>query len=154
VYNYENGKDVYWGEINDAGTYWFRGRNIIVQNGKVCIGTTNNQGYQLAVNGSAIFTSARVKAYANWPDFVFSPGYRLTSLDSLSSFIQTNHHLPDLPSAESVQANGIDVGETDAALVKKIEELTLYIIGQKKQLEIQEAQIKRLEMLLVKKAKD
>ena len=154
VYNFETGKDAYWGEVNDIGNYWFRGRNVLLQGGSLGIGTTNTQGYQLAVNGSAIFTSARVKAYANWPDYVFNCDYRLPPLDSIASYIQTNHHLPDLPDADSVQANGIDVGITAAALLKKIEELTLYVIEQKKLLEAQGMEIKRLKKNIERKIRN
>jgi hypothetical protein len=154
VYAYESGKNVYWGLSTDAGNCLFRGRNLFVTEGAVGIKTTSLNGYTLAVNGSAIFTSARVKAYANWPDFVFDAGYRLTPLDSLSGFIQTHHHLPDLPCADSVRAHGIDLGETDAALLKKIEELTLYVLEQQKTLEAQQTQIKRLEQSIDKKIKD
>jgi len=125
----------------------------LLANGSFGIGTTDTKGYLFAVNGSAIFTSARVKAYAYWPDFVFGNGYRLLSLDSVSSYIQTNHHLPDLPSADSVQSAGIDLGGTEAALLRKIEELTLYAIDQQKQLKVQQEQIKRLERLIEKKTK-
>jgi len=125
----------------------------IMDNGNVGIGTTNTQGYLLAVNGSAIFTSARVKAYYNWPDFVFGQGYRLPPLDSVAHFIQTHHHLPDLPSADSVQATGIDLGGTDAALLKKIEELTLYMIEQKKEVDALKEEVSQLKESLARKTK-
>lgn len=123
----------------------------LLANGSLGIGTTDTKGYLLAVNGSAIFTSARVKTYSNWPDFVFARDYRLPSLDSLSSFIQDHHHLPGIPSADSVQASGIDIGGTEAALLKKIEELTLYVIDQNKKLEAQQAEIRYLEQLIDRK---
>ena len=124
------------------------------QYGNVGIKTNNTQGYQLAVNGGAIFTSARIRSYANWPDYVFKTDYTLRPLDSLFDYIKTNHHLPDMPSADSVQAAGIDLGVTEAALLKKIEELTLYVIEQKKQLEAQQAMITRLEQRMDQKPKN
>lgn len=117
----------------------------INDNGNVGIETTNTYGYMLAVNGSAIFTQAVVKAYANWPDYVFRPGYRLPSLDSLSHYIRANHHLPEMPSADSVEKNGLDLGGNQAALLKKVEELTLYIVQQQKELSAQRRRISRLE---------
>jgi hypothetical protein len=102
------------------------------KNGNVGIYTNDTKGYQLAVNGSAIFTSATVKLYPNWPDYVFKPGYALPSLDSVSAYIRTYRHLPGIPSADSVQERGIDIGSTQAAFLKKIEELTLYTIDQDK----------------------
>jgi hypothetical protein len=105
-------------------------RLTIMDNGNVGIGTTDTKGYLLGVNGSAIFTSAWVKPYANWPDYVFQKGYTLPSLDSVAEYIQKNRHLPDIPSADSIQLKGIDLGGTQTALLKKIEELTLYAIEQ------------------------
>ncbi|GGA87944.1 hypothetical protein [Puia dinghuensis] len=113
--------------------------------GNVGIGTSNTQGYKLAVNGSAIFTAAWVKPYANWPDYVFRKDYRLPSLDSLSKYIQSNNHLPDVPSAETVAQKGIDLGGNQAVLLKKIEELTLYLIEQQKAMEKQEKEIAALK---------
>ena len=102
----------------------------IDKNGNVGINTNDTKTYQLAVNGSAIFTKAVVKLYANWPDYVFHKDYHLPSLDSLSSYLKANNHLPEMPSADSVMKNGLDLGATQALMLKKIEELTLYIIAQ------------------------
>lgn len=102
--------------------------------GNVSIGTTNNFGYKLAVNGHAIFTEAKVKLYANWPDYVFHKDYNLMPLDKLETFIRQNNHLPNLPSAKEVEKNGgIELGNMSAKLLEKIEELTLYIIELKKE---------------------
>jgi hypothetical protein len=129
----------------------------IDQFGNVGIGTTNTQGYALAVNGSAIFTKAVVKLYANWPDYVFLPEYRLPSLDSVSTYLRANHHLPEMPGADSVAKTGLDLGANQVVFLKKLEELTLYIIDQdkrireleeqNKQLRTQQAKIDRLEQL-------
>jgi hypothetical protein len=131
-------------------------RLTIMANGNVGIGTTDTKGYLLAVNGSAIFTSAWVKPYINWPDYVFDNEYALPSLSNVSSYIRQHHHLPDLPSADSIQANGVDLGGTQATLLKKIEELTLYVIDQDKSIKELQAtqqllreQNRRLERLLV-----
>jgi len=104
------------------------------QNGSVGIGTTNTQTYKLAVNGSAIFTKAVVKPYASWPDFVFMKDYHLPSLDSVENYIKTNYRLPEMPSADSVARTGIDLGNNQTVMLKKIEELTLYIIEQNKRM--------------------
>ena len=112
--------------------------------GHVSIGTSNAQNYTLAVNGPAIFTKVVVKAFGSWPDYVFRPGYYLPSLDSLSHFLQANHHLPEMPSADSVAKSGLDLGDNQAQLLKKIEELTLYVIQQQKELEEVKAENRRL----------
>ena len=157
-----DGGFIYGGSNIDVGTPGFviapwsatAGGIRLDQYGNVGIKTNNTQGYQLAVNGAAIFTSARIKAYTNWPDFVFSADYKLWQLDSLSDYIKANHHLPDLPSADSVQSAGIDLGRTDAALLQKIEELTLYIIEQKKELQATQAELKQLKQWIETKIKD
>ncbi|NVM62181.1 hypothetical protein FHW88_000457 [Mucilaginibacter sp. SG538B] len=85
-------------------------------------------GYKLAVNGSAIATSVTVKLYSQWPDYVFKPNYQLPSLAEVKSYIDRNQHLPEIPSAEQVEKNGLNLGEMNKLLVKKVEELTLYLI--------------------------
>jgi hypothetical protein len=64
----------------------------------------------------------------SWPDYVFSKSYKLNSLDSVETFINKNSHLPDVPSAKEIGTNGFDVAEMDAKLLRKVEELTLYVI--------------------------
>lgn len=103
--------------------------------GNIGIGTRDTRGYRLAVNGSAIFTRATVKLAANWPDYVFDPAYQLPSLQYVESYIKTNKHLPGIPAAAEVEKNGLDLGENQAALLKKVEELTLYVIELKKEIE-------------------
>lgn len=97
-------------------------------NGNVGIGSTMATGYKLAVNGSAIFTKAVVKLYGNWPDYVFEPAYKLPSLKEVETYIIKNQHLQGLPVAATVEKEGIDLGDNQALLLKKVEELTLYII--------------------------
>lgn len=104
-------------------------------NGNISLNTTDAKGYKLAVNGSAIATSMTVKLNANWPDYVFSPSYEPQSLAELETYIKINRHLPDIPSAREVETNGLDLGEMNAKLLKKIEELTLHVIGLNKKVE-------------------
>jgi hypothetical protein len=112
----------------------------------VGIGTnTPPAGYKLAVTGSAIFTKVKVQQVSSWPDYVFKKNYQLPSLSYTENFIRKYQHLPGVPSAAEVEKNGIDVSETQAILLKKIEELTLYIIEQDKKLEQQDRKLKELE---------
>ena len=113
-------------------------RMRISSSGNISIGTDDAKGNKFAVNGDAMFTKIRVRLYSEWPDYVFQPTYQLRSLNDLEKFIQVNKHLPEIPSAEEVEKNGIDVSENQAALLKKIEELTLYLIEQNKQLDQQQ----------------
>ena len=102
----------------------------INSDGNVAIGTQDAKGYKLAVNGAAIATSIKVKPNGSWPDFVFLKDYKLPTLTEVKTYIDKNQHLPDMPSADEVHANGLDLGEMNRLLLKKVEELTLYLIDQ------------------------
>jgi hypothetical protein len=71
----------------------------------------------------------------NWADYVFADDYALRPLSEVESFIKKNKHLPEIPSAEEVHKDGVDLAEMDAKLLQKIEELTLYVIEQQKEIE-------------------
>lgn len=79
------------------------------------------------------------------PDYVFDKNYNLPQIDSVEKYINTHGHLKDIPSAEEFEANGVDIVSINMKLLKKIEELTLYVIQLNKQLEIQHKKIKKLE---------
>ena len=93
------------------------------------------RGYRLAVDGKAIMEEVKVELSGSWPDYVFSPDYNLRSLEETETFIQENHHLPEIPSAAEIEAEGLALGERNALLLKKIEELTLHTIKQQKLIE-------------------
>lgn len=257
VYNYETGKDVYWGETTDAGNYWFRGRNMYITNGKVGVNYTSpqwpldvaghisgddliisnkypgNTSLDLSLTGyfntsaydliaahtgwdpNAVFiagynaNNATVSGWtalatqhvyigtpafsntnyvyvnlmnggvgigttntndpnnrlfvetgirtrkvtvdqATWPDYVFSSHYRIMPLDSLAEYIESNHRLPDMPSADSVAKNGVELGDGEARLLKKIEELTVYVLQQQKELEEVKAENGRMKKQMEK----
>lgn len=122
---------------------------MISPGGSVGIGlgtnTFNEATYRLAVNGSALFTKVVVKDYNNWPDYVFNTTYRLRPLSEVEQYINEHHHLPEVVSAEEVQKNGLDISENQAALLKKIEELTLYVIEQNKKIAALEAKMQSME---------
>jgi len=113
--------------------------------GSVGVNTTYiPSGYQLAVNGTAIFTQVYVQLRGNWPDYVFKKDYQLKPLSEVKSYIEQNQHLPDMPAAEKVEKDGINLGEMNKALLKKVEELTLYLIEKDKE---NKAQLKVNESL-------
>ena len=120
-------------------------RMRISADGNISIGTDNAQGYRLAVNGNALFTKIKVKEFNAWPDYVFHKKYTLMPLKELELYIRRNNHLPEVPSAEEVEKEGVDIGETQALLLKKIEELTLHLIEQSEKLEKQQAEIDLLK---------
>jgi hypothetical protein len=120
----------------------------IFSSGKIAIGTTDMVkigSYSLAVNGDAIFNKVKVKLYTAWPDYVFHSNYPLRPLSEVEKFIQQNKHLPEVPSAREAEENGLDLGDNQAILLKKIEELTLYLIEQNKKIEEQQKRIETLE---------
>jgi len=119
------------GGSNNFGNYFM----FISDAGNVSIGTEDSKGYKLAVKGNMIAEKVVVKLYSNWPDFVFSKSHKLMSLPELERYIAQNSHLPDVPSAEEVKEKGIDLGTMDATLLQKIEELTLYVIELKKEID-------------------
>ncbi len=102
--------------------------------GNVGIGTTDPGNYQLAVEGKIGAREVEV-TLNSWSDFVFEDDYKLRSLKEVENYIRENNHLPDIPSEAEVLENGISLGEMNAKLLQKIEELTLYVIQQQKEIE-------------------
>lgn len=96
--------------------------------GNVGIGTSSPGTYKLAVEGTIGARKVKVTQQATWADFVFQDDYKLRTLPDLEKYIQQNKRLPDIPSEKEVQQNGIDLGDMNAKLLQKVEELTLYII--------------------------
>jgi hypothetical protein len=99
----------------------------------------------LAVNGRISAQKMLITQTAPWPDYVFSKQYKLPSLTEVENFINRNSHLPGIPSAAEVEKTGIDIGNNQVALLKKIEELTLYIIEQDKTIKKQNDQFTELK---------
>jgi hypothetical protein len=107
----------------------------IVQNGTVGIGTSDTKGFKFAVAGNMIAEKMVVKLASAWPDYVFEPNYKLPTLSYVEKYIQEHGHLPGVTSAKEIEEKGIDVAETQVQLLKKIEELTLYVIELKKEMD-------------------
>ncbi|MFD0749239.1 flagellar export protein FliJ [Mucilaginibacter calamicampi] len=141
----------YFGFLNPAGKGFSFSQYGVVKliidptNGNVGIGTTYvPNDYKLAVNGAAIATSMNVMPSGSWPDFVFLKDYKLPTLAEVKTYIDKNRHLPDMPSANDVHTNGVDLGEMNRLLLKKVEELTLYLIKKDEQVKEQQ-KINRLQ---------
>lgn len=116
----------------------------INSNGNVGIGTTTTGTHRLAVEGSIGAREIKVEA-SGWSDFVFENDYELRTLEEVEEHIAEKGHLPEIPSEAEVTENGINLGEMNAKLLQKIEELTLYLIEQNKQNQAQQARIEKLE---------
>ncbi|MDR0969105.1 MAG: hypothetical protein LBM67_01035 [Lentimicrobiaceae bacterium] len=101
---------------------------FVATNGNVGIGTST-PAQKLSVNGNIRAKEIKVET-ANWPDYVFDNTYELMDLKQVESFINQNGHLPEIPSAKEVSETGVNLSEINALLLKKIEELTLYLIQQ------------------------
>ena len=112
-------------------------RLTIGKNGNTGIGTTDTKGFRLGVKGKIAAEEVKVAIYNNWSDFVFENEYNLPSLKEVEKHINEKGHLKDIPSASEVAKNGIFLGDMNAKLLQKIEELTLYTIQQQKELEVQ-----------------
>jgi hypothetical protein len=101
------------------------------------------QGYKLAVNGEILCEGVKVIVDVPSADNVFEEDYRLAPISSVEDYIKENKHLPDIPSAEEFKTNGYNVGEMDNILLRKVEELTLYIIELEKQIQTLKAEVKK-----------
>lgn len=125
-------------------------RVCLGDDGSAITGTTPDKlqvGYYTSAGvwhpGAALYSTGEIYAIkvvvkadaASFPDYVFKPSYRLRSLQEVEQAIQTDGHLPGMPSAAEVEAKGMDLGEQNRLLVEKVEELTLYLIQMRKELD-------------------
>ena len=104
------------------------------RNGNMGIGNTAPDA-KLSVTGQVHATEVKVTTTVPGPDYVFDQSYDLRALSDVKSFIDQNKHLPEVPSAAEMAKNGIQLGEMNMLLLKKIEELTLYVLQQQKQID-------------------
>ena len=118
-------------------------RMSIADNGNVGIGTLAPDA-KLAVNGNIHTKEVKVDL-VGWPDYVFDKDYELPSLKEVEAHIVENGHLQDIPSAQDVAENGIHLGEMNAKLLQKIEELMLYTIAQENKIKLLESRLQKLE---------
>jgi hypothetical protein len=120
------------GYVNKQGTSvqetgFFNGTGVNYFRGTVGIGTSKTGDYRLAVDGTIGARKLKV-TQETWADYVFDKGYQLPALQEVQHYIDQHKHLPGVPSAADVKRDGVDVGEMNKILLKKIEELTLYLL--------------------------
>lgn len=123
--------------VSGTGNHYF-------QNGNVGIGTTQPDA-KLSVKGKIHAQEVLVDLNIPGPDYVFDKDYSLLSLKETDDFIKINKHLPEVPSAKQMEKEGINVSEMQMKLLQKIEELTLYVIGQQKMIDKQAADLNKLQ---------
>lgn len=159
-----NGGSVIWGDIfgglnfatinsgtfsGGGGSQWMPmsalpsvQRMRIHPEGNVQIGQqrplSSHADYKLAVDGKLVAKSVYVTSQG-WADFVFEPDYKPMALPALETYLQQNKHLPHIPAAKEVEANGINVAEMNAKLLQSVEELTLHVIALNKRVQELEA---------------
>jgi hypothetical protein len=121
------------GTVNLPGGIWR-------PDGSVGIGTTNPEA-KLTVKGKIEASEIQVKDISTIPDYVFKPDYKLMPLNHIEEFVKQNQHLPDVPSEKEFKEKGMNMVEMNALLLKKIEELTLYVIEQNKHITDQNTQL-------------
>ena len=155
IFGYSDGNGVInFGNNNNGGLYFrslatagnispYNDLMLLTYDGKLGIGTTEPK-QKLAVNGT-IGAKEVLVTLAGWPDYVFGKDYNLMPLSELEQFITENSHLPEIPSAKEVEENGVSLGEMQAKLLQKVEELTLYAIEQQKFIEKLENRLSELE---------
>lgn len=140
-----------WNRINAVGDFAFFTNNqgdssdtpqlLIAKQGQVCIGgtvsnisPTNLGKYNLFVNKGILSEDFAIGPRSSWADHVLEADYKLMDLKEVESYISEHSKLPDIPSAAEVQENGYSLHEMNVKLLQKIEELTLYVIGQEKEI--------------------
>ena len=119
------------------------GSNSYFAAGNFGIGTSS-PSEKLEVNGTIRSKEVKVES-TDWPDYVFKEDYILPSLKETESYIKENQHLPGIPSAQEVKEGGISLGEMNAKLLEKIEELTLHQIDLLNMIRQQQEEIDQLK---------
>lgn len=127
--------NMFMGQVSTTAMGWYNNgawRMIADNNGNVGIGTLSPT-QKLTVNGTIYGKEVKVDLSVPGPDYVFEEGYKLTSLEDIETYIDQNKHLSEVPSAKEMERDGIQLGEMNMLLLKKIEELTLHMIELKKE---------------------
>ena len=115
----------------------------ILSNGQVGIGVDNPDS-KLVVDGKIRSEEVKVEVI-NGPDYVFEPDYQLRTLRETKEYIAENKHLPEIPSAKEMESGGVDLGDMNMRLLKKIEELTLYQIELMEEMEAMKKELQELK---------
>jgi len=121
---------------NNTGDFWVQANKILFGGAFNFDSCTDCDDYKLFVKKGIRTEKVKVEiASGIWADYVFDKKYDLKSIDEVEKFITKNGHLPNVPSAKEIEKEGLDLGKMDAKLLEKIEELTLYVIELKKEID-------------------
>jgi hypothetical protein len=137
--NFGDNDLVYVGEVGEDDRLELKASAFNFKFGDVFIGTNNlssGAGYKLRVGGKIFGEEVRVQLQSAWPDYVFDKKYKKLSLEELEKYVNENKHLPNIPSAAEVEKDGQHLGEIQRKMLEKIEELSLYVIELKKEIDI------------------
>ncbi|MBW6483930.1 MAG: hypothetical protein K0B10_12840 [Vicingaceae bacterium] len=130
----KGGKDVFI--VNGDGTVNIRtNESPSIKSIAVTNPNSNQDVFRVMSDGHIWATELDIKLKTNFPDYVFKANYNLMSIEELEKYIKKHNHLPNIPSAKEIEKNGLSVGEMQVKQMEKIEELTLYIIELKKEIE-------------------
>jgi trimeric autotransporter adhesin len=119
------------------GSSFFNFDNTVISQ-TLSVGTTRAvpSNYKVAIEGNIIATGIDIKAPQKWPDYVFADGHKLLTLEEVDAYIKKYGHLPGVLSAKEMEAKqNYSVSEMDAKLLEKMEEMMLYILELKKEIE-------------------
>lgn len=130
-----------------GNTFWntpnvFREWFVVTNKGNVGIGGVSYPQNALDVNGT--IRAKEVKVETGWADFVFAPEYQLPTLEEVEAHIKEHKHLPGIPTEAEVKEKGANLGEMNVKLLQKVEELTLYMIQQNKEIESLKREVQQL----------
>jgi hypothetical protein len=146
-YNGGNGAEFFQQPNGDILINANDAKNVITikPDGNVAIGSYNPGSFKLAVSGKIWSQEVNVAMNIPGPDYVFEKDYNLLPLSELETYINKNKHLPEVPSAKEMEANGLNLREMNLILLKKVEELTLHLIEMKKEVTRQQQEIDKLK---------
>ena len=145
----ENSTVGYTTTLSGGESLWSNEGNYInYLGGNVAVGDSLNNK-NLHVFGNIYTHEVRVQLSIPAPDYVFEKNYDLMQLNDLQKYLEVNKHLPEVPSAKEMETDGVSLSEMNMLLLKKVEELTLYVIEQQKAIDAQNEQIRKLGERLV-----
>ena len=134
------------GAINPAIGFFINSNNrnfFTVTEQQILFKDASKDLFKVDANGYVYVRKAMVTLANPYPDYVFEKSYKLKTLAELDTYIAQYHHLPNMPSLAEVETNNkqIDIGEMQIKLLEKVEELTLYILAQQKQIDALNAKL-------------